>query len=108
MSHDGSFALDRVVGPGGLQVLLAMIDVGSAHEPHYDGPRVVNLREWTELIRRLAIPYYEEPRLYWQRAKQSGYFERMNEFYVNAPETLQVVIETFGPTDEPTPRNSRA
>ena len=65
--------LDAHVGPSGLPHLLTFLDAGEYHQRDYQGPEVRNVREWVELFRRLQLPYYEEARLYWGRAREAGY-----------------------------------
>lgn len=36
--------------------ILSLIDVGSYHDPDFGGPRVRDVREYVELVRRLTIP----------------------------------------------------
>jgi hypothetical protein len=87
--------LEEFLGPAGLVNLLAFIDVGPLHEPAYTGPRV-DPRELTEIIRRLFVPFYEEARLYWDEAKEAGFFEDANEAWPYLPETSQAIIHRFG------------
>ena len=49
-----------------------------------------------ELVRRLTIPHYEEARLYWDKAKQNGFFEGANEIWVYLPNNLRDLIQEYG------------
>jgi hypothetical protein len=94
--------LDWFTGTAGIPGLLRFLDVGPYHEPTYRGPEVLDIREWTELFRRLHLPYYEEARLHWEDALRDGFFDEANEVWVYLPETLKKLIEKYGP------RQSRA
>jgi hypothetical protein len=76
--------------------LLYFIDVGAYHEPDFTEPHTRDLREWAELSRRLTIPYYEQARLYWQRATDGGYFDGANEILIYTENFLQKLIEEYG------------
>lgn len=89
-------ALQDFLGSRGVVEMLSFIDVGHYHRPEYHGPDVADLREWTEVARRLFIPHYEEARLYWDRALADGFFEGANELWPYLPETLQKLIEQYG------------
>ena len=82
---------------GGTVHLLSFLDTGPHHEPLYNGPRVANMREFVEVFRRLAIPGYEEARLYWNTAEEDGYFNGMNEIEIYLPETLMRLIAAYAP-----------
>jgi len=59
-------------------------------------PRVSDLREFTELARRLFLPYYEEARLYWPLAVEDGYFLGVNEVSMYLPDTLKSLVSRYG------------
>ena len=75
--------------------LLQFIDVGEKHDPAFTGPHVTSLREWAELTRRLAVPYYEQVRLSWNKAISDGYFEGANEISIYTEESLKGLIEKY-------------
>lgn len=76
--------------------LLQFIDVGQYHEPDFAGPHASDLREWSELVRRLTIPHYEQARLYWSRAQEDGYFDGANEILIYTQGFLKKLIEKYG------------
>ena len=76
--------------------LLHFVDVGEHHEPDFKGPHVKDLREWTELARRLTIPYYEQARLYWHPAHDDGYFDGANEILIYTERFLKELVEKYG------------
>lgn len=93
-------SLDDFVGPKGLVTMLSFVDPGATFEPEYPGHRVRDLREWTELFRRLHLPYYEEARLHWDAAVDDGYFSGANEVWMYLPETLKDLIEEYESADD--------
>ena len=76
--------------------LLRLLDVGPHHDPDFTGPRVANVREWTEFARRLSLPYYEQARLYWAIARVDGYFAGANEKYIYDSGFLKGLIGRYG------------
>jgi len=76
--------------------ILSLIDVGPYHDPDFGGPRVRDVREYIEFVRRLTIPYYEEARQYWGKALDDGYFASANEVWIYLPENLKELIERYG------------
>lgn len=92
-------SLDSYAGANGLPTLLRLVDIGPYHDENYSGPMARDLREWTELFRRLQLPYYEEARLYWQRALEDGYFDGANEVWIYLPDTLKRLIDRYAEAD---------
>ena len=88
--------LAEITGDATMPHLLMFVDVGPYLREHYTGPMVESLREWAEFARRLTIPYYEEARLYMNRAEADGFLEGMNEIMVYLPDTLKAIIEQYG------------
>jgi len=50
---------------------------------------------FTELFRRLHIPYYEEARIYFDEARSDGFFEGHNEFTIYSQPNLINIIEEY-------------
>jgi len=75
--------------------LLGCIDIGDYHDPDFHQPRVADLRQWTELVRRVTIPYYEEARLYWKKAMDDGYFDGANEIRIYTQDFLKTLVEEY-------------
>lgn len=75
--------------------LMSYLDVGPIHDP--GGPQTVNvdIRSWSELYRRLYLPYYEEARLYFEEARSAGFYEGHNELLPYIEDTLIRVIREF-------------
>ncbi|MFT4565677.1 MAG: hypothetical protein ACI9FN_000630 [Saprospiraceae bacterium] len=87
--------LKHFIGVAKINNLLSFIDVGPYHEPEYHGPSVKDLREYTEIIRRLNIPFYEEARLYWNDAISDGFFDGANEGLIYSPDFLETLIKKY-------------
>jgi hypothetical protein len=93
--------LKHFVGGEGSAHLLSFLDVGPYHEEDYPGPRVRDIREFVELMRRLTIPYYEEARLYWGRAMDDGFFGGASEVAMYHTENMKIIVERYGEPPEP-------
>jgi hypothetical protein len=89
--------LTHFVDRGPTPILLSFIDPGPHVEREYAGPKVADLREWTEFARRLTIPYYEQARLYLDRAAREGFFNNSYEPEIYYPATLKRVIDRYSP-----------
>ena len=89
------FTLSKFVGVDGMVRLLTFIDTGPFREEPFYGPHVRDLREWTELFRRLMLPYYEEARSYMGQAHTDGLFNESNEVEIYLPDTLKKVIRRY-------------
>ena len=80
----------------GIIRLLSFVDIGSPFSSDTEHVLMIeDLQEWTELYRRLYIPYYEEARLYWAQAIAMSFFESLSEVAAYLPETLKDMIERF-------------
>lgn len=97
--YDLDLDLESFLGEKGIGYLLSFLDPGPYHVPDFKS-RVSNIRKWVELMRRLHVPYYEEARLYWNRASADGYFYDSNEIYIYSPENLKDMIEHYEKEDE--------
>lgn len=87
--------LNDFTGREGLARLLSFLDEGPYHSPEYHGPEVRDLREFTEILRRLEIPYYEEARIWWDKAMGDGYFGDANPATMYHPETLKGLVNRY-------------
>lgn len=95
-SYFFSSALTDFLGYHGMAKLLSMIDAGPMHREKYE-EEIENLRDFLEFFRRVQLPYYEEARLYWQKAKYDGYFKDANEVWIYLPSTLKKLIKEYRP-----------
>ena len=88
--------LSHFVGPTGKAYLLSMLYAGPTI--NWNGPQLERLPEmisFTDLFRRLHIPYYEEARIYFDEARSDGFFEGHNEFTVYSQPNLINIIEEY-------------
>lgn len=75
--------------------LLSMIDPGPFVKANFDGPSVVDLRQFMEIYRRLTIPYYEEARQYFNLAKSDGMLEDCNGVTLYKESMLCTIIKNY-------------
>lgn len=91
--------LDQVIGPENLLNLYRIVSVeaGPGDGP---GPALAeNMDEFTELLRRLTMRYYEEARLYWRDAEANGFFASASDAEVYHPATLKALVQSYGRGD---------
>lgn len=93
-SYSLSVALESFLGDEGKVRLLSMFDPGPEFCDEYV-ERIADIRMYLEVYRRLQIPYYEEARLYWDRARHDGFFAGANEVWTYLPRVLKSVIEEY-------------
>ncbi|EHQ29811.1 hypothetical protein [Mucilaginibacter paludis] len=91
-----TLSLEKFTGPDGIGALLSFYDQGEFVEPVFSVPRALNLREFTDIFRRLTIPFYEEGRQYLQFAFDDGFISS-NQYGIYRPEKLQAFIEKYSP-----------
>lgn len=84
-----------VIGDNVHAFIYSHIDIGPYHERNYCGPSIIDFRQYTEFMRRLTLPYYEEARQWWNEAIADGYFGDANEIYIYIPESLRRMIEHY-------------
>lgn len=85
----------------GLNLLLSKIDCGIYFNQSYLKPGVGNFRSFTEILRRLYLPYYEEARQYFVRAKKSDEFGDVNEVDFFDPENMKRIIIQYSDNTSP-------
>ena len=94
--YDADEPLENHLGEKGIASLLSQIDVGQHIYAEYQGPSVSNMRKWVDFFRRLHTPYYEEARIYWDKALNDGFFEGQTESAPYLPESLKLLIKEYG------------
>ncbi len=92
--HDHDDSLTSYIGANGLVNLLSLVDVGRYHNVDNDVD-TSDIVGWCDIVRRLHTPYYEEARLYWNRAIAEGYFDDINEVGIYRPGYLKKLIEYY-------------
>lgn len=76
--------------------ILRFLDIGPYHDPDNKGSRIVDIREYVEIVRRFTIAYYEEARQYWDEAQSDGYFDGGNELWIYEVDNLKRLVERYG------------
>ena len=89
-----SLPLVSFLGSDGLVNILSMVDPGPNFIPEYRD-LIGNKREFMEFVRRVQIPYYEEARIYWDKAQSEGFFVDANEDWTYLPDTLKELIARY-------------
>ncbi|MDD3022035.1 MAG: hypothetical protein PHX61_13800 [Alphaproteobacteria bacterium] len=88
--------LNYFTGPENLPNLYKFLDPG--YQYNRDLQPVVNnlqIAEFTEVLRRLTIPHYEEARLYFDQAEQGGFFDGANEVSPYKQDILKRIIHNY-------------
>jgi len=89
-----SIPLEYFLGEKGYICILSFLDTGPLIMEKYKGPRVKNMREFVELMRRLTLPYYEEARLYFGNLRADDDFELDSPIYEQ--DNLKKIIQKYG------------
>lgn len=88
--------LDEFIGIKALEYFLPWIDDGPWISEDYKGPQIHYLREISELLRRLTLPYYEEARLYFDKAIEDGVIDDPgNPHTYTSPSYLKTVVDRY-------------
>jgi len=90
--------LSEFAGEKGMIRLLAYLDKGPHFQPEYKGLHVSDPREFVEFFRRLKLAYYEEARMYWDKAAADGWFIGDNPVSLYA--SLRRLVEEYGQDPE--------
>lgn len=93
--------LHYFIGADGLVKLLSLLDIGDAI--YRDGSResrVGDVKGYTEILRRLMVPHYEEARLYFAQAREDGMFDGANEVFPYVQDTLQEIVRRYRDAEE--------
>lgn len=87
--------LKGMLGSRGLAALLAEMDPGAYFAADGDAIGAVeDIRNWVETIRRLHIPFYEQARRYFKRARLDGELGSIDPASLSS-ETLKHLIERY-------------
>jgi hypothetical protein len=87
----GSLDLPKFLGPEGLAMLLSWLSPGPVKG--YDYCRVASLDEFTDLVRRVQTPWYEQARPHFGDELTQHWLGDANEYYPYLPETLRRIAE---------------
>lgn len=88
--------LTRFISKEGYVYLLSFLDLGPIVIPEYKGPRVKDIREFIEFMRRLTIPYYEEARGFFDEALADDDLGPSLVEGIYEPEYLKKIVEKYG------------
>ena len=91
--YPNSLSLNCLLGERGYLKLLSFLDIGPLLLKEYKGPRVKDLREFMEFMRRLTIPYYEEARLYFNYLPSDEDFDLEESIY--SQDELKRIIQKY-------------
>jgi len=72
-----------------------MLHPGKFSYPDLDQTLVRSITEYVEFIKRLTIPYYEQGRLFFQKALEDELIERTDEYNLHKPEFLKWLIDRY-------------
>lgn len=88
--------LNYFVGVDNLPNLYKFLDPGYRYnrdlQPVANG---LHIAEFTELLRRLTIPHYEEARIYFEQAEEDGLFDGANEVSPYKQDILKRIIHNY-------------
>lgn len=78
------------------QNLIFFLDTGYISNPERESiSQVANYAEFADFIRRFTVPYFEQARLFFPRARREGLLEGYNEISLYMEHTLKYIIEYF-------------
>lgn len=98
-SYHSSAALEDFLGQRGLAYLLAKLSHGPVitNLSGQGSPqRVADFDEYTDFVRRLQTPYYEEARRSFGNPEFLQDFNDSNEVYPYLPENLEKIVKRYG------------
>ena len=87
--------LSHFFGQDSLNRIYSFLDAGVFIYPNNDGPRIGNIREYVDFMRRLTIPNYEEARQYMQDAEEDNLFDGANETGIYSQRKLLEIIDRY-------------
>lgn len=92
-SEECGYPMSDFEGNDRYSTLLNFLDPGVLLMKEYRGPRVRDMREFVEIMRRFMIPYYEEARLYFLQLPGDDEFAPDTQVYKE--ENLKRIIEKY-------------
>lgn len=69
----GSLPLGQILGAGGLGHMLHRLELSQQVQGKTE--ERFNMQDYVDIMRRLYLPYWEEARLYWERARRDGFHD---------------------------------
>lgn len=99
-NYPRSLPLASFLGDEGKVRFLSLVDPGPNFIKYYK-KSIADIRLFLEVFRRLQLPYYEEARLYWNKARDAGFFADIDKVSLYLPKTLKYIVDNFsGGKDE--------
>lgn len=96
-SYPASAALKNFIGSSGLNYLMSFLSPGPLMTRNRGGtPSVTDFDEFSDFVRRVQIPYYEEARRFFGIEEVINHFCDANEVYPYTPDVLKSIIEQYG------------
>ena len=93
-SKHKSNALRDFLGANGLAKLTAMMSYGSLANTHRgEGPKLADLDEFTDFLRRVQIPFYEEARPYFSTDAVMEHFHGSSQTRPYMQDALQTILQ---------------
>lgn len=84
--------LDDFAGPDKLASLYGFISVAPNGE---NTATPEHQEEFTEILRRLTMPYYEEARLYWNKAMTDGFFGSASDAQIYSSTSCKALVQSY-------------
>jgi hypothetical protein len=76
--------------------LLHFMDSILLHGPELKVGEAIDLHEWSELVKRLLLPYYEEARLYIEQARENDFIDDLgNPHHLYSAPVLKRIAEHY-------------
>ena len=78
------------------EMLIELVSIiGTTCKPTFQDIKVAHKGEYLQFVRRLTLPYYEEARLYLNKAIANGYFEEERMAGPYHPNTLKELVKMY-------------
>ncbi|MER7114138.1 hypothetical protein ABT332_06575 [Saccharomonospora azurea] len=90
--YSGNLDLTLFLGADGLALLLSWLSPGPM-QGGTNAPRVVNMDQFVDFVRRVQTPYYEEARTRFADDQTHHWLGDANEYAPYLPETLQKIAD---------------
>jgi hypothetical protein len=88
----GDMHLDQVLKSGGFGHMLHWLELSETRKIN----ERIEITDFTEIMRRLYLPYWEEARLYWEQAYKDGFHDKCS----FDEEMLLSIISEYGKDEE--------
>ncbi len=86
---------DFFVNDSKFSLIFSFLDEGEILTPTGIAVEIKDVREYTDFVKRILIPYYEEARIYFDEAKIDGFFDGDNEYFVYSSSKMKEIVEKY-------------